>query len=286
MIRPVSPEIVRSVGHSRLAGLAAYLPVYLLGLLMLALLAMPLVLSLLVSFTDSEIIEVPALGSWSLRWYERFFNDPIWQIGAVNSVLIALITTAISVLVGTSAALAFERFDFPAKKTINLFILLPLFVPPVVLGMQNLAWHQRIGLWGNLVSLAIAHSLWAMPLVFTVMRAAFRGVDRRLEEAARGMGASPGVVFRRITLPLIWPGLLVSAFFSFIISLNEFVMSLFLATPRVQTISTLIYPQLSYNLSPLVAAASAILLLLTIAVLAMSARLLNNRKNSVLRNYV
>ncbi|HEX2913211.1 MAG TPA: ABC transporter permease [Chloroflexia bacterium] len=265
--------------HVELGEGLAKLLVYLLGLLMLALLAVPLVLSLLVSLTPGEIIEVPSPGRWSLRWYERFFNDQIWQTGALNSALIALLTTLISLLIGTSAALAFERYDFRFKRIINLFILLPLFVPPALLGMQNLAWHQRIGIWGSLLSLAMAHSLWAMPLVFTVMRAALKRVDRSLEEAARGMGASPVRVFWEITLPLIRPGLLVAAFFAFIISINEFVMALFLATPRVQTLPTLIYPQLSYNLSPLVAAASAVLLLLTMSVLLISVKVLNSRKN-------
>jgi ABC-type spermidine/putrescine transport system permease subunit II len=252
--------------------------VALLGLLMLALLAVPLLLSLLVSFTPSEIIEVPHLGQFSLRWYGLFFNDQIWRVGAANSALIAALTTLISVTVGTSAALAFERYDFPGKKVLNVFILLPLFVPPVVLGMQSLAWHQRIGLWGSPLSLAVAHSLWGVPLAFSVMRASFKNLDRRLEEAARGLGANPFMVFWKITLPLVWPGLLVAAFFSFIISLNEFVMSLFLATPRVQTISTLIYPQLSYNLSPLVAAASAIMLGVTLVIMLVATRLLKIRK--------
>ena len=84
-------------------------------------------------------------------------------------------------LAGTSAAIAFERMDFPGKRLINLFILLPLFVPPVVLGIQNLAWHQRIGIWGSLLSLALAHSLWATPLAFMVMRSALRGVTVRGE---------------------------------------------------------------------------------------------------------
>ena len=278
IIQKVRHSVTANVRRVVTGGGLVYLPVYGLGLLMLGLLAGPLVLSLLVSLTPGEIIEVTPPGKWSLHWYERFFNDPIWQTGAVNSLVIALLTMAISVATGTGAALAFERYNFRFKRAINLIILLPLFVPPVVLGMQSLAWHQRIGLWGSLLSLALAHSLWAMPLVFSVMRAVLRGVDRSLEEAASGMGASPMVIFGRITLPLIWPGLLVSTFFAFIISLNEFIMSLFLATPRVQTISTLIYPQLSYNLSPVVASASAILLLLTVAALVIAARLLNKRK--------
>jgi ABC-type spermidine/putrescine transport system permease subunit II len=255
-----------------------YLPLYLLGLLMLGLLLLPLILSLLVAFTPGETIEVPSPDRWSLRWFERFFQDPIWKTGAVNSVLIALMTVGISLVAGVTAAIAFERHQFPAKKAINLFILMPLFVPPVVLGIQNLAWYQRLGLWGSLLSIALAHALWATPLVFMVMRSALRGVDQRLEEAALGMGASPLRVFWQVTFPLIFPGILVSAFFAFIISLNEFIMALFLATPKTQTISTMIYPQLRYNLSPLVAAASTILLGLTLAILLVSARLLSIKK--------
>jgi ABC-type spermidine/putrescine transport system permease subunit II len=259
-------------------GALSYLPIYLLGFLMLALLVVPLFISMLVAFTPGEIISVPSPDRFSLRWFERFFKDPIWQTGSVNSFWIASLTTLISIITGTSAAVAFERHEFRGKSFLNLFLLTPLFVPPVVLGIQNLAWHQRIGIWGSLISLAVAHSLWAMPLVFMVMRSALRSVDRRLEEAAQGMGASPLTVFRTVTLPLIWPGLLVSAFFSFIISINEFIMSLFLATPRTQTISTMIWPQLRYQLSPLVAAASFVLLATTLLVLLISARILSVKK--------
>lgn len=272
-----SPE-KKPATRSRFLGGLSYLPIYLLGFLMLALLVVPLFISMLVAFTPGEIIEVPALDKFSLRWFIRFFQDAIWQTGAVNSLWIALLTTFISLLTGTTAALAFERHEFWGKHFLNLFLLTPLFVPPVVLGIQNLAWHQRIGIWGNLLSISLAHSLWAMPLVLMVMRSALRSVDRRLEDAAAGMGARPLTVFWRVTLPLIWPSLLVAGFFSFIISINEFIMSLFLATPKTQTISTLIWPQLRYNLSPLVAAASFVLLSVTLVVLLLSAKLLNVKK--------
>jgi ABC-type spermidine/putrescine transport system permease subunit II len=275
-IKTLKPKTGISTIAARLG--LGYLPIYLLGFLMLALLVLPLGISLLVAFTPGETIEVPAIGKWSLRWFERFFSDPIWQTGAVNSLIIALFTVTIALVCGTTAALAFERYNFPLKRFLNLFILSPLFVPPVVLGIQNLTWHQRIGIWGNLFSIALAHSLWATPLVFIVMRSTLRGLNRQLEEAAAGMGANSFAVFWRITFPLVLPGLLVSAFFSFIISLNEFIMSLFLATPKTQTISTMIWPQLRYNLTPLVAAASAVLLGLTVIILILASRLLSVRR--------
>ena len=252
---------------------------HLFAALALAYLLAPLLFCLLVSVADSTTLETPfASGRVSLRWYREFFADPRWLTGLSNSLQIALLTVPIALLCGTSAAVAFERCRFRGRAAIGAAILMPLFVPPVVLGIQSLTFHQRIGLWGTPLSIAVAHSLWAIPLVFTVMRASLAGIDPRLEEAARGLGASPLRAFLLITLPLILPGLLTSIFFAFIISLNEFVMALFLATPRTQTLPTLIWPQVRYNVTPVVAAASGVTILITVGVLLAANRLMDLRK--------
>ncbi len=247
--------------------------------LALACLLAPLVFCILVSVADSTSLETPfATGRVSLRWYGEFLGDPRWLVGLSNSLQIALLTVTISVVCGTSAAMAFERCRFRGRAVIGAAILTPLFVPPVVLGIQSLTFHQRIGLWGTLVSIAVAHSLWAIPLVFTVTRASLAGVDPWLEAAARGLGASPVRAFALITMPLILPGILASAFFAFIISLNEFIMALFLATPRTQTLPTLIWPQVRTNVTPVVAAASGVTILITVSVLLLVNRLVDLRK--------
>ena len=256
----------------------SFAAIHALGIFLLTLLLAPLVLSVLVAFAPGETMEVPGIHALSLHWFRVFFHDAVWVRGATNSCVIALMTMVLALVTGGMAAVAFERHEFPAKRALSLFLLLPLFVPPVVLGIQNLAWHQLIGIWGTRSSIALAHSLWATPIVFMVVRAALRGVDRRLEEAAQGLGAPPFVVFARVTLPLIAPSLLVAGFFAFIISFNEFLMALFLATPRTQTISTIIWPQLQYNPTPLIAAASAVLLGVTMVMLGGAARLLGVRK--------
>jgi len=184
----------------------------------------------------------------------------------------------LALLCGTCAALAFERWRFRGRTPLGVTILTPLFVPPVVLGMQSLALHQRIGLWGTPLSIAVAHSLWATPLVFTVMRAALALVDPHLEEAARGLGASPARAFALVTVPLIRPALILSMFLAFIVSMNEFIMALFLATPRTQTLPTLIWPQVRYNLTPIVAAASGVTILITVGVLALANRVFDLRR--------
>lgn len=245
----------------------------------LAYLTCPLLFCLLVPVADSTTLETPfEAGRLSARWYREFFADERWVAGLGNSLQIAALTVPLALVCGTTAAYAFERWRFRGRALLATAILTPLFVPPVVLGMQSLALHQRIGLWGTPLSIAVAHSLWATPLVFTVMRAALALVDPRLEEAARGLGASPLRAFGLITLPLIAPALVISVFFAFIISVNEFVMALFLATPRTQTLPTLIWPQVRYNLTPIVAAASGVTILLTAGVLLLAHRLLDLRR--------
>jgi ABC-type spermidine/putrescine transport system permease subunit II len=254
-------------------------PFHLYAALVLLYLTAPLLFCLLVSVADSTTIETPMeAGRLSLRWYEEFLSDARWVGGLFNSLQIAAMTVPLALLCGTTAALAFERWRFRGRTLLGVAILTPLFVPPVVLGMQSLALHQRIGLWGTPLSIAVAHSLWATPLVFTVMRAALALVPPELDEAARGLGASPLRAILLVTLPLITPALVISIFFAFIVSVNEFVMALFLATPRTQTLPTLIWPQVRYNLTPIVAAASGVTILVTIAVLVVADRLFDLRR--------
>jgi ABC-type spermidine/putrescine transport system permease subunit II len=253
----------------------SYLPVYGLGVLLLALLIAPLVLSLLLAFAPGRVLEIPAPADFSLRWFHVFFDDDVWTTAAGNSIRIALLATAISLLTGLPAAIAFERHDFPGKSLWGLLILMPLFVPPVVLGMQNLAWHQRIGIWGTDLSVALSHCLLGMPVVFLVIRAGLASAGPHLEEAAHGLGASPIVVFWRVTLPLVLPSVLTATFFAFILSFNEFLMALFLVTANTQTLSTAIWPQLQNNPTPLIAAVSVIVLIITAVPLALAVKLLN-----------
>jgi ABC-type spermidine/putrescine transport system permease subunit II len=236
-------------------------------------LLLPVILSVLVSFTPSRFIELPK--SFSLRWYKEFFESAKWLNGLKNSFYIGLLNTVISMVVGMSTAIAFVRFRFKWKTTLNTFVLVPVFIPAVILGMGLLSAYYKMHLWGTYVSIAIAHALWSVPLVFMVLKVSLEGVDRTFEEAARGLGANGVRTFFEVTLPLIMPGILVGILFSFIISINEFVMALFLTTARTETLPKVIWPNLRYLLTPLVAAASGVLTLLTVVGLMVSAKLFN-----------
>jgi ABC-type spermidine/putrescine transport system permease subunit II len=250
---------------------------HLFAILMVAYFTLPMIVAVLMSFTPSRFLRLPST-KWSLRWYEAFFNDLKWMEGLWNSLIVSGITIVLSLIVGMAAAIAFSRYKFKWSAGLYTLALTPVFTPAVIIAMALLAVAYKAGLWGGYLIIAIAHSLWAFPLVIMVLRVSLEGLDKSLEEAARGMGASPWRTFYEIILPLIMPSVLVSALFAFIISINEFIMALFLGTSETETLPRIIYPTLRYSLTPLVAAASGILMLLTVVVLLLSARIINLRK--------
>ncbi len=244
--------------------------------LTIGVLLVPLAISVLVSFNPSEFIALP--DQFSLRWYREFFGDWQWMDSLKSTLTIALLTIVVSLPIGLLAAIAFTRFHLRWRGALNMAVMLPLFVPPVIIGLGSLTFHRTIGIWGTHFSVAVAHSLWAIPLVFVVMKSTLAGVDRSLEEAAAGLGASPARVFTEVTLPLIGTGVFVGVLFAFIISVNEFIMALFLGTADVKTLPVAIWPKIRYLLTPIVAAASSVIILITLAILVICARVVNIRR--------
>jgi ABC-type spermidine/putrescine transport system permease subunit II len=237
-----------------------------LGYLVLALLLTPMVLSVLVSFTPSRYLQLPR-DDWSLTWYRQFFESPLWVQALGNSLLIAGLAAAISVTTGMATAAALVRKRFHWKRVWESALLLPLVLPAVALAVGILALVRLTPLWGSHLSLALAHSVLATPVAYLVLRASLEQVDTGLEAAARGLGAGPWQTFRFITLPLIAPGVLAATLFALVISLNEITLTLFLATRYTETLPRVIWPNLRFAITPLVAAASVILLALTLPAL-------------------
>jgi ABC-type spermidine/putrescine transport system permease subunit II len=187
-----------------------------------------------------------------------------------NSLEVAGLAVAVALAAGTGLALAVTRYHFRGRRLLAGAVLLPLFVPPVVLGMGLLPLAHALGLWGSPLGLALAHGLVGLPVVFLVVRSALEETSPDLEAAARGLGAGPWRGFYRVTLPLIRPAVVSGAAMSFVLSLNEFTLALFLATPENETLPRVIWPNLRYSLSPLVAVASCLTIVLTAAGLAIA----------------
>lgn len=231
----------------------------------------PILITLVMSFNDAAMIRFP-ISAWSLRWYQDFFVSGQWTDALMNSIVIAIGTALISTTAGILAAWAFERFHMPFKDLWYLLIMLPLFMPGVVLGLGvAIAFGGlKIGdysVYGSRELVMVAHSLWAMPLVFMLMEATFRTIDYKVVEASYDLGGRPIGTFFEIVIPMVSTGIISSALFAFVISLNEFVMALFLTDRDTQTLPVLMWLSLRSAGTPRLAVASVILALTVFACL-------------------
>jgi putative spermidine/putrescine transport system permease protein len=174
--------------------------------------------------------------------------------------------------------LAVTRYRVRGRQILQSAVMLPLFVQALVLALALLPVMRMIGLWGGFLSVALAHSLWGLPLVFLAVRGALEDMNPNLEIAARGLGASGGQTFLSVTLPVILPAMGVGGLLAFIVSFNELVMALFLCTPDIETLPKVIWPNLRYTLSPLVAAASGVAVVTAVLLLSGAWVLLKSRR--------
>lgn len=241
------------------------------GVFLVGYILMPILVTLVMSFNDAAMIRFP-INEWSLRWYQDFIDSPQWTGALKNSFIIAIGTTLISTSAGILAAWAFERFDIPFREAIYLLIMLPLFMPGVVLGLGVAIAFGGIqiggvSIYGARWLVMIAHSLWAMPLVFMLMEATFRTIDYRVVEASYDLGGKPARTFFEIVLPMVSTGVISSGLFAFVISLNEFVMALFLTDRDSQTLPVLMWLSLRSAGTPRLAVASVILALMVFSCL-------------------
>jgi putative spermidine/putrescine transport system permease protein len=232
----------------------------------------PLAYAAWMSFAPGELLEPPTR-EWSLRWYREFLGSAKWTDALAATVVVALLSVAGSVAGGLGLAVAVTRYHFRGRRLLSGVVLLPLFVPAAVLAMALLPLVLALDLWETPAALAAAHSLVSLPVVFLLLRNALERVDADLERAARGLGAGPWGAFRRVTLPLILPAVLGGAVVAFLLSANEFVLSLFLTGPRFRTLPAALWPEARYKETPVLAAASCVTVLLTSAGLWLAARL-------------
>ena len=241
-----------------------------LGAIGAAFLLLPIVITVWTSFTPSDYLAKPTM-EFSTRWYETVLSDIRWTEPFVHSLIIAVLAAVISLAVATPAAIALGRSTGRWATILSFLVLVPFFMPGLILAVGLLIFEQPIGLAGTYLGIAVAHSLWCTPVAFLAVRAVYMNADHSAEEAARVLGAGPIRTFFLVIVPSILPGMAVGALFAFVISFNEFMMSLFLTTPSTYTLPVVIWSSLRYEVSPAVAAISSIFIILStvIAVVAL-----------------
>ena len=166
------------------------------------------------SLSSQRTLTFPPSGS-SMRWYQEFFENPVWIGSLKASLSIAIQVMIVSVVIGTLAAFAIVRGRFRGRSILEVIGIAPLVVPVVVLGIGTYAMFLRWGLIGTVPGFVAAHCVLAVPYVVITVSSALRVMDRQLERAATVLGASPYRVFLRVTLPLIAPGMLAGGLVAF-----------------------------------------------------------------------
>lgn len=234
--------------------------------LFVAFILAPLIMVIAVSFTDKGYLSLPTDGL-SLRWFRAILDNPDFIDAFWMSVWLAVISASIAVLISVPAALAIARHKFPGRDVISAFLLSPLMIPHLVLGVAFLQFYSTIGLGGSFYGLAAAHVILITPYALRLALASATGLSTDAENAALTLGASKFTVFRRITLPLILPGVAGGWLLSFITSFDELTMSVFVASPATQTLPVRMYHHITQTIDPLIASISTVLIVLTFLVM-------------------
>jgi putative spermidine/putrescine transport system permease protein len=241
------------------------------GAVLLFLIA-PVVIILIVSFSAADYLTFPPPGL-SLRWYEQFLGVPSWRRAIWVSVQVATLTMVFATTIGLLASLALVRGCFRWKGAVYAFLLSPMIVPTIITAIGLYFFFAPLKATGSLLAMALGHTVLALPIVVIIIAATLQGLDIRLEQAAFSLGASRVTVLRRITLPLIAPGVISGALFAFLTSFDELLIPLFLSGPEVQTLTVRIWNSLLLEVDPTIAAVSSFLIGVTTTVLAASALL-------------
>ena len=210
-----------------------------MGLILATLVALflllPIVIVVPMSFSTAISFEFPPPG-YSLGYYAKYFTSEEWLEPTLNSVVIALGATVLTMLLVVPAAFGYVRYRFRGKAFVNLLMMAPLVVPHVVSALAYYGFLGRARLTGTHLGVIVAHGVLAVPVAFLVITATLKGFDRNLERAAMSSGAGPLRTFFHVTLPVLRPGMLVGALFAFLSSFNEAVVVIFIGGRQATTL--------------------------------------------------
>ncbi|MFP3546982.1 ABC transporter permease [Rhizobium sp. SIMBA_035] len=229
----------------------------------------PLIAILPLAFTNSVFLNYPIPG-FSGRWFVELFTADAWRRSIFNSLIVGAGTTALATVLGTIGSLGLrgKRMSLVFGFVRTVF-LLPMVVPAVVLGVGMQLMFAQYGLANTYLGVIVAHTVLAVPFVVVNVTASLHGIDRRLEQAAASLGAAPHVVLRTVTLPLALPGIVSGAVFAFATSLDEVVLTLFVAGPNQRTLARQMFSTIRENISPAIAAAAFVFIAGTLLIAAL-----------------
>jgi len=276
------PPHVSTTGRLRIASLhplgraAAVLGAGVLVGSILFFLILPTLLIIPMSLSQTDYIQFPPQGL-TLRWYQAYFSDPDWMAATWFSIRIAIATTVSATIIGTMASLAIVRGALPFKNALQIFAVAPMIVPHIVFGVALYLVFSPMQLTGSFIGFLIAHTVLAIPYVIITVTASLQRIDPMLELAGLSCGANRLQTFFRIILPNIAPGIASAAVFAFIASFDEATVAFFISDTGGKSIGRKMFEDIDFNLTPVIAAASAVLVAVSLLLMG-TAHLLTARK--------
>lgn len=226
----------------------------------------PIAVVCLVAFTPEGFLSLPTNG-FSLRWFRAIANYPEFIHAFWVSLGLGALSSFVALLLAVPAALAIARYRFRGRDMLAALFLSPLMIPHVVLGIAFLRFFTSAGLGGSFAALIIAHVIIVFPFALRLTLAAAIGMDRTVEMAAVSLGAGGWTLFRRVTLPLILPGVISGWALAFIQSFDDLTMTVFLAAPGTETLPVRMFLYIQDNIDPLVTSVSACVIVVTMTAL-------------------
>ena len=238
--------------------------------LVLVFLYLPIVVMIAMAFNRSALYEMPF--TFDLVWFKALAQNDRLLKASWNSVWIACINAAIATTLGTLAAYAFARYNFRAKRFLQILLFPPITIPWLIIGTSMLIFFFWTGIGRGLHAILLGHVALSLPYVIVVVSARFANFGPQLEEAAASLGATPWQTFWRITIPVLLPGITAAALFAFAVSFDQFVISYFLAPPGTSTLPVEIYTSIRKGFTPEINAISSLIILFSMGLMLIVAR--------------
>lgn len=222
---------------------------------------LPIVILIVYSFNDSGRGAATVWSGFTIDWYGEVFRNRSIVNAAKVSLWVAFWSTVVSTILGTLTAIAMERFKFRGKVTYDAILYLPIIIPDIVMALSTLLFFVLVGISLSRYTILIAHIAFNIAFVAIVVRARLTDMDSTLEQAAADLGANPWQTFRRVTLPLLAPGIVSGALLAFTLSLDDFVITFFMAGPNSTTLPVQVYSMIRVGVTPEINALSTLMFL-------------------------
>ena len=237
----------------------------------------PIIVLIVFSFNESKLNAVWT--GFTIKWYESLMHNTGILEAVKNSIIVATISTIVATIIGTLAAVGLYRYKFKGRNAIDSILNIPLIIPEIVMGISLLAFFTIVDMPLGMLSLIIAHVTFSIAYVVSVVKTRLDGFDKSVEEAALDLGATPLQTFFNVTLPIIMPGVIGGALLAFTLSLDDVIISFFVAGAGSTTLPLKVFSMVKFGVTPEINALSTIIIVFTFVVVGLSSVLKNVNLN-------